>query len=167
MVYIDKNSGPVDECPQLPNWQNPESVAGFLRALPNLNEYCISAEAELMRRMEIDFHVLGGKIMVCSMPVVGNRQTIGILHGGANAVLGETTGSVAANYLAEKDMVAVGSNIFITHHRPSRQGRIFCVAQLVHGGKKLCHYELKIYNESGKLTASGTHTCAFVPRTKP
>lgn len=151
---------------KLPDLSDTQALAEFFSQLPTVNEHCVSAEAELMQKMGIDFHTLGAEQMICSMPVAGNRQTIGILHGGANAVLGETTGSVAANYAAREGEVAVGVDIIVTHHRPADSGRVYCVATQLKAGRKLVHYELKIFNEQGKLTASGSHTCAFIPRSK-
>ena len=158
LVYREEVDDPIE----LPDLCNPEQTSRFLCSLPDVSDKCPSAKAQLIEAMGIRFHHLGGELMICSMPVEGNRQTLGVLHGGANAVLGETTGSLAANYVAPIGKHAVGSNIFVTHHRPAVAGRVYCVATLAHSGRTLATYFLKIFSEDGKLTASGTHTCAFV-----
>lgn len=158
LVYRDEVDDPI----ALPDLTDPEQTSRFLLSLPDVSDKCPSAKAQLIEVMGIRFHHLGADLMVCSMPVEGNRQTLGVLHGGANAVLGETTGSLAANYLAPEGKHAVGSNIFVTHHRPAVAGRVYCVATLAQSGRTLATYFLKIFSEDGKLTASGTHTCAFV-----
>lgn len=158
LVYRDEVDTPI----ALPDFNNPAQTSQFFLSLPDASARCPSAKAQLIESMGIRFHHLDGQVMICSMPVEGNRQTLGVLHGGANAVLGETTGSLAANYLAPAGKHAVGSNIFVTHHRPALAGRVFCVATLAQSGRTLATYFLKIFSEDGKLTASGTHTCAFV-----
>ena len=158
LVYRDEVDDPIT----LPDLSDPDTVSQFLASLPDVSDKCPSTKAQLIESMGIRFHHLGGEVMVCSMPVEGNRQTLGVLHGGANAVLGETTGSLAANYVAPKGKHAVGANIFVTHHRPAIEGRVYCVATLAQSGRTIATYFLQIFSEDGKLTASGTHTCAFV-----
>ena len=158
LVYRDEVDDPIT----LPDLSDPDTVSQFLASLPDVSDKCPSTKAQLIESMGIRFHHLGGEVMVCSMPVEGNRQTLGVLHGGANAVLGETTGSLAANYVAPKGKHAVGANIFVTHHRPAIEGRVYCVATLAQSGRTLATYFLQIFSVDGKLTASGTHTCAFV-----
>ncbi|MDU5269013.1 MAG: hypothetical protein E6165_05240, partial [Varibaculum cambriense] len=90
LVYREEVDDPI----ALPDLTDPEQTSRFLRSLPDVSDKCPSAQAQLIEAMGIRFHHLAGDLMVCSMPVEGNRQTLGVLHGGANAVLGETTGSV-------------------------------------------------------------------------
>ncbi len=51
---------------------------------------------ELGTTMGIRITEAGPERVVATMPVEGNRQPYGLLHGGASAVLVETLGSIAA-----------------------------------------------------------------------
>ncbi|MCU1405552.1 MAG: thioesterase superfamily protein, partial [Glaciihabitans sp.] len=50
----------------------------------------------LAHKMNIDFVELSAEHSVATMPVEGNTQVIGILHGGAHVVLGESLGSISS-----------------------------------------------------------------------
>lgn len=152
----------IDELPELPDWTDAPAVAQFFASLPDRTEDCPPAKSQLISRVGIKFHLLRGDLMITSMPIEGNRQTMSILHGGANAVLAETTGSLAGNYYAGKGRTVVGMNIFVTHHRPGTGNRVYCLAKLEHAGGRLGYYNISIYNEDGKLTASGEHTVCFI-----
>jgi uncharacterized protein (TIGR00369 family) len=91
-----------------------------------------SADTTPRRRPEVP---LGIRIIdvdparvVGTMPVTGTRQPAGLLHGGANAVLAETLGSVAANLHAPPGRVAVGVELSYTHHRRPRHRRLHAAA---------------------------------------
>ena len=60
--------------------------------------------------------------VVGTMPVAGNTQPYGLLHGGASCVLAETLGSVGAALHAGPDKFTVGIEINATHHRAARSG---------------------------------------------
>src|SRR5687767_5625706 len=70
--------------------------------------------------------------VVGTMPVEGNTQPYGLLHGGASAVLAETLGSVAAHLHAGPGRFAVGVELNITHHRAMRSGVVTGVATPLH-----------------------------------
>ena len=76
-----------------------------------------------MTRMGIEITQWDATGMVGTMPVKGNRQPYGLLHGGANAVLAETLGSVAAAMHAAPDrLIALGLELSCTHHRAALDG---------------------------------------------
>ena len=56
------------------------------------------------------------------MPVAGNTQVYGLLHGGASVVLAETLGSLMAALHAGSDKQVVGIDINATHHRSAEGG---------------------------------------------
>ena len=65
--------------------------------------------------------------VVITMPVAGNTQPYGLLHGGANAVLVETAGSIGAAIHAGPGRLVVGLDISCTHHRAARDGTVTAV----------------------------------------
>jgi len=73
--------------------------------------------------------------VVGTMPVDGNTQPYGLLHGGASCVLAETLGSLGSALQAGPDRVTIGIEINATHHRAARTGLVTGIATLVHGGR--------------------------------
>ena len=97
------------------------------------------------------------------MPVAGNRQPYGLLHGGASAVLAETLGSVAAALHAGPDNVAMGIELNCTHHRAATQGLVTAVCTPLHVGRTVSSFEIVITDESGRRTCTARLTCAVRP----
>ncbi|ASU80962.1 aromatic compound degradation protein PaaI [Actinopolyspora erythraea] len=103
--------------------------------------------------------------VVGTMPVAGNRQPYGLLHGGANAVLAEQLGSIAAALHAGADRVAVGLELSCTHHRAVTEGSVTGVATPLHRGRGTATFEIVITDENDKRTCSARLTCLL--REKP
>lgn len=96
---------------------------------------------------------------VATMPVPGNRQRLGILHGGASALLAETVGSVAASLHAGEHRFIVGLELNISHHRSATDGMITAVATPLSVGNTIAAYLIELTNESGQRIASARLTC--------
>ncbi|UED83592.1 PaaI family thioesterase [Streptomyces profundus] len=101
--------------------------------------------------------------VVGTLPVAGNTQPYGLLHGGASAVLAETLGSVAAMLHGGPNKVAMGVDLNCTHHRPVRAGLITGVATPVHAGRTSASYEIVISDEQEKRVCTARLTCALRP----
>lgn len=101
-----------------------------------------------------------------AMPVEGNTQPYGLLHGGANVVLAETLGSLAANLHAGSDRIAVGIDINATHLASATSGTVYGVAKALKLGSSFAMYEIEIRNEAGDLTCVSRLTCALRNRKK-
>jgi uncharacterized protein (TIGR00369 family) len=95
------------------------------------------------------------------MPVAGNVQPYGLLHGGASCVLAETLGSLGAALHAGPDRAAMGIEISATHHRGARDGTVTGVATLLHGGRTLATYEIVITDDGGRRVCTSRLTCLF------
>ena len=96
------------------------------------------------------------------MPVEGNLQPYGLLHGGASVVLAETAGSTgAALWAAASGKIAVGIEINATHHRAVRAGTVTGVATPLHRGGALATYEIVITDEAGRRTCTCRLTCVL------
>ncbi|HEX3781633.1 MAG TPA: hotdog fold thioesterase [Pseudonocardiaceae bacterium] len=102
--------------------------------------------------------------LVGTMPVGGNRQPVGILHGGANAVLAETLGSLAALDHAGPDGQAVGLDLSCTHHRWVAAGMVIGVCTPLHEGHSTATYEIVISDDSGRRVCTARLTCATTRR---
>jgi len=104
----------------------------------------------LADRMGIELLELSAERAVARMPVEGNTQPLGVLHGGAHVVLGESLGSFAANVWAWPDKVAVGIEINASHSRPATSGFVTGIATAVTLGKTLTVHEVAITDDEGR-----------------
>lgn len=101
--------------------------------------------------------------VVISMPVDGNTQPFGLLHGGASAVLIETAGSIGAALHAGPDAMVVGLDINATHHRSARDGDVTAVAVPLSLGRTLTSYEVEIRDADSRRVCTGRLTCLIRP----
>ncbi|MEU3164914.1 hotdog fold thioesterase [Streptosporangium sp. NPDC006930] len=97
--------------------------------------------------------------VVGTMPVEGNIQPFGLLHGGASCVLAETLGSTGATLHAGPGRVAMGIEINATHHRAATSGLVTGVATRIHGGRTLATYDVEILDEQGRRVCTSRLTC--------
>jgi uncharacterized protein (TIGR00369 family) len=113
----------------------------------------------LPNRMGIEITEWDPKRVVGTMPVTGNLQPYGLLHGGANATLAETLGSTAAALNAGADRVAMGLELSCTHHRAVRSGVVTGVATPLHVGRGTSSFEIVITDDEGRRTCTARLTC--------
>ncbi|MER5401520.1 hotdog fold thioesterase [Streptomyces sp. NPDC026665] len=113
----------------------------------------------LGNRMGVQITEASADRVVGTMPVEGNTQPYGLLHGGASAVLAETIGSVGAMLHGGITKIAVGVDLNCTHHRGVRSGLVTGVATPVHRGRTSATYEIAITGEDGKRVCSARLTC--------
>ena len=116
---------------------------------------------ELAERMGITFESVEPGQVVATMPVEGNRQPYGLLHGGATVVLAETVGSVAAALHAGAGRVAVGVEVSCAHHRAARSGFIRATTIPLHQGNSLASYTIEVTDQDGRRIATARLTCAI------
>ena len=100
---------------------------------------------------------------VATMPVEGNTQPFGLMHGGAYVVLGESLGSIHANYLAPEGMVGVGIDINATHTGSATEGTVTAVCTPVHTGRSLAVHEIVITAEDGRRCSTVRITNFYKP----
>lgn len=110
-------------------------------------------------RMGVQILEASAERVVGTMPVEGNTQPYGLLHGGASAVLAETLGSVGAMLHGGITKLAVGVDLNCTHHRGARSGLVTGVATPVHRGRSTATYEIVITDEHDKRVCSARLTC--------
>lgn len=109
---------------------------------------------DLADRMGIKLLELSAERAVATMPVAGNTQPLGVLHGGAHVVLGESLGSFAANVHAHPWGYAVGIEINATHHKSVTGGLVTGTCQAIKLGRNLTSHEIKIRDERGDLLST-------------
>lgn len=115
----------------------------------------------LAERMGITLTEASPERVVGSMPVEGNTQPYGLLHGGASCVLAETLGSIGAalHGMTIDRPYAVGVDINATHHKAVRSGRVTGVATPVHRGRTAVTYEIVITDDAGGRACTARLTC--------
>jgi uncharacterized protein (TIGR00369 family) len=123
----------------------------------------VSAET-LVERMGIEFVEASADRVVARMPVAGNTQLQGLLHGGASVVLAESLGTLGAALHAGRDRIAVGVDINATHHTAARQGMVTGTATPLRLGQTLATYEVVVTNEAGHRVCTARITCAIQAR---
>ncbi len=116
----------------------------------------------LDKKMGIEITEASLTRLVGTMPVEGNTQPMGILHGGASVVLAESLGSVGTQLNAGKNRRIVGIDINATHHKATAKGIVKGVATAVSIGKTLCCWDIVITNEDGQRTCTARITCMIL-----
>jgi len=114
---------------------------------------------QLAERMGVELVKLALDEVVGTMPVAGNRQPFGLLHGGANAVLAETLGSTLSALHALPDRFPVGLELACTHHRSSTEVVVTGVARPIHVGRSTSTTEIVITDAEGRRTCTAKLTC--------
>lgn len=125
----------------------PDSAAANINGLEWAARRGMGALAE---KMGIEFLEFSVERCVATMPVEGNTQPVGLLHGGAYVVLGESLGSMAANLHAGPGRLAVGVDINATHTRSATEGTVTGVCTPLHLGRAIAVHEIVVTDDQGR-----------------
>lgn len=118
-----------------------------------------AAGGRLGEKLGIRFSEISVERLVATMPVEGNTQPAGLLHGGASTALAETMGSVGASLHAGSGAIVVGVDINATHHRSARSGLVTGTATPLYLGRTMATYEIVITDESDKRLCTARISC--------
>jgi 1,4-dihydroxy-2-naphthoyl-CoA hydrolase len=131
--------------------------------LQTLNEWGKDTMTDFL---DIQFTDIGPDYLEATMPVTNRtKQPLGLLHGGANVVLAETLGSVAATLTVNPQThFCVGLEINANHIKSVRDGSVRGITKPVHLGKKTQIWEIKIYTASGELSCISRITMAVMEK---
>jgi 1,4-dihydroxy-2-naphthoyl-CoA hydrolase len=123
----------------------------------------VASPGSLADRMGIVITEASVERTVGTMPVEGNTQPLGLLHGGASCVLAESLGSVGATLHAAKLFggYAVGVDISATHHRGLRAGLVTGVAAPLYLGGLVATYEIVVTDEQEERVCTARLTCVL------
>lgn len=114
---------------------------------------------ELNERLGVVFVEASPQRVVATMPVEGNRQPFGLLHGGASVALGESLGSTLAALNCPANRSAVGIEISATHHRSALSGRVTAVATPLNVGRTLVTSEIVVTDDQDRRVCTIRLTC--------
>ena len=131
--------------PAAPGWLDVDALNSNLGALGD--------------RMGIHFTEASLERFVATMPVEGNTQPYGILHGGASVVLAEGVGSMFAVNQAGEGRAAVGMTINAIHHRPASSGSVTATATLITKGRTTASVLIEVTDDDGKRVCTCTLIC--------
>ncbi len=120
-----------------------------------------SSRGTIADRMGIEMTVLEPDRVEGTMPVQGNHQPYGLLHGGASCVLAESLASMGAALHGWPDRSAVGIEINATHHRSATTGSVRGVATPLHKGRTITTWAVSIYDDADRLICTSRVTCAL------
>ncbi|WP_026818539.1 hotdog fold thioesterase [Arthrobacter castelli] len=127
----------------------PDSMHGLLKS---------HGVGALVVKTGIIFSEISAERTVGTMPVDGNTQVTGLLHGGAHMVLAETLGSFAAVAHAGEGRHALGIEIGATHHRGVRSGTVTGTASAIHLGRTLAVHEVVVTDDDGRRLSTARIT---------
>jgi len=118
---------------------------------PELIERLIGTRGgQLAIKMGIEFLELSAEKSVATMPVEGNRQVIGLLHGGAHVVLAESLGSLSSAIHAGTGRIAMGIEINATHSRSATEGIVTATCEALVLGRTLATHQITIRDDQGR-----------------
>ena len=113
----------------------------------------------LAQSMGIRLTQLTRERVSATMPVEGNTQPYGLLHGGASVVLSETVGSILAVLQAGEGRAAVGVAVNAIHHRAARTGTVTGTATVMQAGRTVASLDIEVADEQGRRICSATLVC--------
>jgi 1,4-dihydroxy-2-naphthoyl-CoA hydrolase len=133
---------------------------------PSLEDLQKRSEGTLNSNLGIEFLEVGDDFIEARMPVDKRTfQPFGLLHGGANAALAETLGSVASSLCVDlKTHVPVGLEINANHLKSAKSGWVKGRVTPLHVGRTTHVWEIKIVNENSDLICVSRLTVAIIER---
>jgi 1,4-dihydroxy-2-naphthoyl-CoA hydrolase len=132
-------------------------------------DYCNSfVTTTLMGTLNIEYVDAGEDFLVATMPVNPSvHQPMGLLHGGATVALAESVGSAASMLFVNSDLFEVrGIEIAANHLKSKRNGIVTATAKIVHKGKSIHLWEIRIVDEKGSLISLCKLTNMVLPKRK-
>ncbi|SHJ75066.1 PaaI family thioesterase [Flavobacterium haoranii] len=124
------------------------------------------SENTLMETLEIEFIDAGEDFLTAKMPVNPRvHQPMGLLHGGASVALAESVGSAASIMFINPEVTEVrGIEISANHLKSKREGTVYATAKVIHKGKSIHLWEIRIVDEQGALISLCKLTNMVLPR---
>ena len=132
-------------------------------------QYCNQdSKNTLMQTLNIEYTDAGEDFLVATMPVNSSvHQPMGLLHGGASVALAESVGSAASMLFVNSELSEIrGIEISANHLKAKRDGMVTATARIVHKGRSIHLWEIKITDENNALISLCKLTNMVLPRRK-
>jgi uncharacterized protein (TIGR00369 family) len=136
----------------MPEGATPEQVLDIARQMN---------EGTLMERLGMEWVEVGLDRVVARMPVDGNTQPFGLLHGGATAALCETVGSVGTSVHVGLERRPVGIQLSVNHLRAVAGGHVTATGTPIHVGRTTALWDVLVEDDGGRRVAAGRLTLAI------
>ena len=120
-----------------------------------------SIRGTLMERIGMEWLDIGTERVVARIPVEGNTQVYGQLHGGATAALLESVGSIGTAVVAGLDKRVAGIQLSVNHLRPASEGWVTATGTPLRVGRTVAVWDMRVHDDRGDLVASGTLTVSI------
>lgn len=122
----------------------------------------------LMETLHIEYIDVGDDFLKAQMPVNSRvHQPLGLLHGGASVALAESVGSAASMLFVDTDKEEIrGIEISANHLKSKKEGMVYATAQIIHKGRTLHLWEIKITDEQDQLISLCKLTNIVLPKNK-
>lgn len=135
------------------------------KALEMCNNFCKNT---LMQTLEIEYIDAGEGFLVAKMPVNSRvHQPMGLLHGGATVALAESVGSAASLlFVNPQESEVRGIEISANHLKAKRDGMVFGTAKIIHKGRSIHLWEIRITDESDNLISICKLSNMILPKRK-
>ena len=120
----------------------------------------------LMETLGIEYVDVGEDFLIAKMPVNSRvHQPMGLLHGGASVALAESVGSAASMLFVDAKLYEVrGIEISANHLKSKKEGVVFATARIIHKGRRLHLWEIKITDEEDQLISLCKLTNMILPK---
>ncbi|RTY73514.1 PaaI family thioesterase [Flavobacterium sp. GSP27] len=132
-------------------------------------QYCNHiSKNTLMQTLNIEYTDAGEDFLVATMPVNPSvHQPMGLLHGGASVALAESVGSAASMLYVNSELSEVrGIEISANHLKAKRDGIVTATARIVHKGRSIHLWEIRITDENNTLISLCKLTNMILPKRK-
>ncbi len=127
-----------------------------------------ASRGTILEKLGVEWLEVGTARIVARMPVDGNTQPYGILHGGATATLCESVASFGSAVLAGLDKMVVGIELNVNHIRSVREGHVTATGVPLHMGRNVAVWDMRVHDDLGRLVAAARLTLAIRrPHTAP
>jgi uncharacterized protein (TIGR00369 family) len=120
-----------------------------------------AVKGTLMERIGIEWLDIGLERVVARIPVAGNTQVYGQLHGGATAALCESVGSIGTAVATGLGKIVVGIQLSVNHLRAVRDGSITATGVPLRIGRTIALWDMRVHDDEERLIASATLTVAI------
>ena len=124
------------------------------------------SKSTLMETLEIEYIDAGPDFLKAKMPVNSNvHQPMGLLHGGATVALAESVGSAASMIFINPEKQEVrGIEISANHVKSKRNGTVYATAKIIHEGRSIHLWEIRIVDENENLISICKLTNMILPK---
>jgi 1,4-dihydroxy-2-naphthoyl-CoA hydrolase len=131
-----------------------------LEAINAINQTCLPGH------LGIEMTEVGDDYLVATMPIdQRTQQPMGLLHGGASAVISETLGSIASMLAAGPigDFMVMGVEINANHLKAGKSGLVTATTRPIKIGKNIHVWNTEIKDNIGDLLCISRLTVMVKP----